>query len=115
MKLFSQVIGGVLLIAALYVGGSFFFQHRVKNTVEELIRQELDQVIEVEEVRLDGNYLFDKRRSGVADVSIRGEVYEVQIQTRGNGLWDDARVEIPPLEVLRLKAIVFFSGFSERK
>ncbi len=111
MKLFTQALGSVLLIVALYVAGSFFFQHRVKNTVEDLIQQELDPVIEVKEVRLDGNYIFDKRRSGVADVSIRGEVHEVQIRTRGNGLWDDARVEIAPLEVYRLKAIVFFGAF----
>ena len=112
MKLLTQAFGGVLLIAALYVGGSFFFQYRVKNAVEELIHQHVDQDLEVKEVTLDGNYLFDKRQSGVAEVSIGGKTHNLEVIVRGNGLWNNARVEIPPRSLLVLTSLNFIDKLS---
>jgi hypothetical protein len=97
------LLSSILILFALYFGGSFLYERSVKSATREMLRDNLGKNVVVEQVYLQGYAFFDTVRSGDALVNNNGDTSLMEIKVRGNGLWHPLYIEIPGTEVFKLK------------
>jgi len=84
------------IILSLY--GSFIAKKALKNLISENIPG-----VTVTDLNLDGFYLVNNVRKGIAVVNKNGTPFSIEVTVSGNGLWNDAFVEISGQEVFKLR------------
>ena len=84
------------IILSLY--WSFISKKALKNLISENIPG-----VTVTDLNLDGFYLVNNVRKGIAVINKNGTPFSIEVTVSGNGLWNDAFVEISGQEVFKLR------------